>query len=93
MLSLEYTYPFDLDWTKDEIIHVITFFQQVEKAYETGVKRESFMKAYRNFKKVVPSIAEEKKMDATFEKESGYSSYRALQEAKRTADGDSFRIK
>ena len=41
------------------------------------------MEAYRAFKKVVPSIGEEKRLGREFEEVSGYSLYRATQTAKQ----------
>ena len=42
------------------------------------------MGLYRRFKEIVPSKAEEKKIDKEFEEVSGYSIYRAIQRAKRS---------
>ena len=56
-----------------EIIAVAAFYEAVEKAYESGIKREELMEAYRGFKKVVPSMAEEKTLFKEFEEASGYS--------------------
>ena len=46
------------------------------------------MNAYRRFKEIVPSKAEEKKLCGEFEEISGYSSYRAIKKAKDAAPGD-----
>ena len=43
------------------------------------------MEAYRGFKKVVPSIAEEKTLCKEFEEASGYVCYRVVQAAKDTS--------
>ena len=40
------------------------------------------MELYRRFKEIVPSKAEEKKIDKEFQEVSGYSIYRAIQRAK-----------
>ena len=45
------------------------------------------MEAYRAFKKVVPSIGEEKRLGREFEEVSGYSLYRATQAAKQKEEG------
>ena len=55
-----------------EIIAVAAFYEAVEKAYESGIAGEKLMEAYRGFKKVVPSMAEEKTLCKEFEEASGY---------------------
>lgn len=57
---MDYQYPMDLDWSTDEIVDVIKFFEAVEKAYENKIQKEEFMKAYRRFKEIVPGKADEK---------------------------------
>ncbi|MGM9929873.1 MAG: UPF0223 family protein [Bacillus sp. (in: firmicutes)] len=84
---MEYQYPIDTDWSTEEIIDVIAFFQAVEKVYEKGIEREAFMTHYRRFKEIVPSIAQEKTHCNEFEEISGYSSYRAVQAAKAAEAG------
>ncbi len=79
-----YQYPLDLTWTGEEMAVVISFFNQVEDFYESKVSREAFLIAYRQFKEVVPSKMAEKQLDREFEKASGYSSYRALQEVTKS---------
>ncbi|WP_366249476.1 UPF0223 family protein [Terribacillus aidingensis] len=79
---MNYSYPIDETWTKEEIIDVVNFFSLVERTYEDGSVREDLLLAYERFKKVVPSKSEEKQLDAKFQKDSGYSSYRAVQKAK-----------
>jgi uncharacterized protein YktA (UPF0223 family) len=84
---MEYTYPFSLDWSTDEIVDVVQFFEAIENAYEKGVKREELLKKYRRFKEIVPSIAEEKTYFRDFEKESGYESYPIIKKMKENEDG------
>ncbi|MCQ6279808.1 UPF0223 family protein [Bacillus sp. EB600] len=90
---MEYQYPIDYHWTTDETIDVIHFFEAIEKAYEKGIRREDLMAAYRRFKKVVPSIAEEKKLCGEFEEISGYSSYRTIKKAKEADVSDKILMK
>ena len=54
MWGLEYQYPFSYDWSTEEVIDVVAFFQTVEKAYEKGMTKNEFMHAYRRFKEIVP---------------------------------------
>ena len=81
-LKMEYTYPFSLDWSTEEIVDVVQFFEAIENAYEKGIKREDLMKKYRRFKEIVPSIAEEKTYFREFEKESGYASFPIIKKMK-----------
>ncbi|TQR07189.1 UPF0223 family protein [Psychrobacillus soli] len=83
---MEYTYPFSLDWSTEEIVDVVQFFEAIEKAYEKGIKREELLTKYRRFKEIVPSIAEEKTYFREFEKESGYVSYPIVKMMKEKGD-------
>ncbi|WP_127849641.1 UPF0223 family protein [Lacticaseibacillus hulanensis] len=88
-----YTYPLDLDWTKDEMIAVTTFYTQVEDAYERGVNRENLLAAYSGFKQVVPDKATEKQYDREFAELTDYSTYRTVQAARKAAPGSTVRMK
>lgn len=79
---MEYSYPFSLEWSSQEIVDVIAFFQAIEKAYEKGVKREEVLEAYRRFKEIVPAMSEEKTYCREFEQESGYIAYSIVKKAK-----------
>ena len=47
---MDYQYPIDYEWSTDEIVKVISFFQGIEKAYEKGIEREQLMNLYNEFK-------------------------------------------
>lgn len=79
----DYSYPLDNDWTTEEMLIVVELWAALENAYEGGVETEVFMEKYRDFKTVVKSIGEEKRLGKEFEKVSGYSLYRTLQQAKQ----------
>ncbi|MBO0601072.1 UPF0223 family protein [Sporosarcina sp. E16_3] len=79
---MDYNYPIRHDWSTVEIIAVAAFYEAVEKAYESGIAGEKLMETYRGFKKVVPSMAEEKTLCKEFEEASGYVCYRVVQMAK-----------
>ncbi|MGX9292979.1 UPF0223 family protein [Bacillus sp. A015] len=83
---MEYQYPMDVDWTTEEKIAVISFFQAVEKAYEKGIAKQELLNGYKRFKEVVPSKAEEKTHSAAFEKGSGYSPYRTVKSAREAEE-------
>ncbi|GGA83523.1 hypothetical protein GCM10008025_28320 [Ornithinibacillus halotolerans] len=57
---MSYSYPFDISWSKQEIIDVVQFFSLIESAYEKGMDRDILLAGYRKFKQVVPSKSEEK---------------------------------
>lgn len=90
---MEYSYPLSTDWSTQEMVDVVKFFEAVEAAYEKGIKREQFMAAYKRFKEIVPSQAEEKTICREFEDASTYVAYKAVKLAKELADGQVIRIK
>lgn len=90
---MEYSYPLSTDWTTQEMVDVVHFFEAVEATYEKGIKREEFMKRYKRFKEIVPSQAEEKTICREFEAVSTYVPYKAVKLAKELADGQIIRIK
>ncbi|WP_312469127.1 UPF0223 family protein [Neobacillus sp.] len=90
---MEYQYPIDYNWSTDEIVDVIKFFEAIEKAYEKGIERDELMQAYRRFKEIVPSKAEEKTICGEFEEISGYSSYRTIKKVKDAHSGERITMK
>lgn len=89
---MEYSYPLSTDWTTDEMVDVVRFFEVVELAYEKGAKRELVMARYKRFKEIVPSQAEEKTICREFEQASSYVPYRVVKLAKALADGQIVRM-
>jgi uncharacterized protein YktA (UPF0223 family) len=87
VIRVDYSYPISPVWSTSEIVEVIKFFESVEKAYKNGIERDRFMNVYRKFKKIIPSISEEKKVFREFEDESGYSSYHVVKKAKESKSG------
>lgn len=79
----DYQYPLDLDWTTEEMVIVMKMWEDLELANEKGIDNARFLKSYQQFKAVIPSIGEEKKLGKEFEKVSGYSLYRTVQAAKK----------
>lgn len=79
----EYQYPLDLDWTTEEMVIVMKMWEDLELANEKGIDNARFLKSYQQFKTVISSIGEEKKLGKEFEKVSGYSLYRTVQAAKK----------
>lgn len=85
---MEYSYPIRVDWSTEEIVVVTEFFNAIEKACEQGVARDEVLSSYNAFKKVVPSMAEEKTLCKEFKEVSGYESYKVVKQAKEKASGD-----
>ncbi|KAF9404908.1 hypothetical protein HW555_014101 [Spodoptera exigua] len=67
----DYQYPLDLDWTTNEMVVVTNMWTAVEKVYESGLEITAFLKTYKQFKEVVKSIGEEKRLGNEFERVSG----------------------
>ena len=84
---MEYQYPLDLDWTTEEMVIVTNMWTAVEQANETGLPVDKFLTTYQQFKTVVKSIGEEKRLGREFENASGYSLYRTLQQPKKQGSG------
>ncbi|MGL9893120.1 UPF0223 family protein [Enterococcus mundtii] len=82
----EYQYPLDLDWTTEEMVIVMNMWEALEKANEQGINNQEFLTTYQQFKTVIKSIGEEKRLGREFEKASGYSLYRTIQEAKKNSN-------
>ena len=64
---MEYSYPLSTDWSTQEMVDVVQFFEAIEAAYEKGIKREVVMARYKRFKEIVPSQSEEKTICREFE--------------------------
>ena len=58
----DYQYPLDLDWTTEEMVIVTNMWTAVEQANETGLPVDKFLTTYQQFKTVVKSIGEEKRL-------------------------------
>ncbi|HFR3796432.1 UPF0223 family protein [Streptococcus suis] len=86
-MNKNYSYPLDFSWSTEEISSVLSFLNQVELAYEKGAVAGQVLTAYRAFKEVVPSKAQEKQIDRDFEDVSGYSSYRVVKAAQERQKG------
>ncbi|MET3634580.1 UPF0223 family protein [Streptococcus sp. SGI.013] len=82
-----YSYPLNLSWSTEEISSVLHFLNQVELAYEKGVRAEELLKSYQMFKEIVRSKAEEKQIDRDFKSVSGYSTYQVVKCAQEKGKG------
>ncbi|MGT2715305.1 UPF0223 family protein [Streptococcus respiraculi] len=86
-MDKNYSYPLDFSWSTEELSSVLSFLNQVEKAYEGGVTAQALLEAYDQFKTIVKSKGEERRIDREFEVASGYSTYRAVKQAKEQGKG------
>lgn len=86
-MDKNYSYPLDFSWSTEELSSVLSFLNQVEKAYEGGVEASMLLERYQQFKTVVKSKGEERRVDREFEATSGYSTYHAVQAAKEKGKG------
>lgn len=86
-MNKQYSYPLDLSWSTEELASVLSFFNDVEAAYEDKVEVKKLLESYKEFKLVVPNKSEEKRLGREFETVSGYSLYRAVQAAKEKGEG------
>ncbi|MCA0979849.1 UPF0223 family protein [Exiguobacterium aestuarii] len=82
---MQINYPINPDWTTDELIEVVEFYNVVAQANEGGVEREVFLDAYRAFKQIVTSKSEEKQLNAVHDEQTGYSTYRTVQVAMKSS--------
>ncbi|MCE4048445.1 MULTISPECIES: UPF0223 family protein [Bacillaceae] len=89
---MEYQYPIDIDWSTEEIVEVVKFFECIEAAYEKGIEKEALMEQYKLFKKIVPGKAQEKNVCDEFEEVSGYSTYRTIKKAKEAEAGTKIKM-
>jgi len=90
---MEYQYPIDLDWSNEEMMQVVSFFNAIEAYYESSIEGEQLLKRYKQFKQIVPGKAEEKQIFNEFEKSSGYSSYHAVKAVQKSPDQKYFSAK
>lgn len=87
-----YSYPLDPEWSDDEIVQVIDLYNAVEKAYENGISRETFMQKYRTFCQVVPMKMDQRNLDKQFQQESGYSIYQVFKQCQSTPSDGKVRL-
>ena len=86
-MNKQYSYPLDFSWSTEELASVLSFFNDVEAAYETKVEAKKLLDSYKLFKSVVLSKSEEKRLGRELEAVSGYSFDHAVQLAKEKGEG------
>lgn len=86
-----FSYPLDEDWTTEEIVAVVEFFEAVETGYDEGIKAGKLKGHYKNFKQVVPTKSEEKTLFKAFKERSGFEPFTLTRQLKDSGDGDILR--
>ncbi|WP_018921416.1 UPF0223 family protein [Salsuginibacillus kocurii] len=76
-------YPISMEWSKEEVIHVVEFFEMIQKAQADGIRSELLVEQYKKFKAVVPSKREEKQLFAEFDQAADVSSWKTIQAAQK----------
>ncbi|MGD6833154.1 UPF0223 family protein [Sutcliffiella halmapala] len=89
---MDFSYPISYDWTTDEIVDVIAFYEAVEQAYAKGIERDQLMCVYRRFKEIVPGKAQERNLANEYEELSGFSAYQTIKKAKSLESGDKVKM-
>lgn len=87
-MNEEYSYPLDEEWTTEEIVSVVEFFEAVETGYDEGIEAGQLKGHYKHFKRVVPSKSEEKTLFKEFKERSGFEPFTLTRQLKDSEDGD-----
>lgn len=88
-MAKEVYFPISMNWSKEEVVDIVHFFEAVDQAYGKGVERALFLTLYNHFKKIVPSKSEEKQHFKDYQEQTGQSPYHAVKKAK---EDDSVKI-
>ena len=91
-MEKSYSYPLDLDWSTEEMIIVVEFFQLIEEGYENGVKASALSDAYKNFKEIVQSKAEEKTLFREFKSVSNLEPFSLIKQLKTSDPNDILKV-
>lgn len=87
-----YSYPLDDDWSTEEIIAVVEFFEAIETGYDEGIKAGKLKGHYKNFKQVVPTKSEEKTLFKAFKERSGFEPFTLTRQLKDSGDEDILKL-
>ncbi len=82
-MSEKYQYPLPDGLKTSEIVDVINFYNQIEKAYENsrGVSSTELVDSFNKFRKIIPTKMEQKQLEDQFKKQSGYDSFEIIKQA------------
>lgn len=90
-MNEEYSYPLDEEWTTEEIVTVVEFFEAVETGYDEGIGAGQLKEHYKNFKRIVPSKSEEKTLFKEFKERSGFEPFTLTRQLKESEEKDIIR--
>ncbi|MBB5172231.1 UPF0223 family protein [Texcoconibacillus texcoconensis] len=90
--SNEIHFPISSDWSTEEVIDVVQFFEAVDQAYGKGVAKEDVLHLYSKYKKVVPSKAEEKQHFQQYEKQANQSPYQVVKKARDAGEAEKIKF-
>ncbi|WP_420841228.1 UPF0223 family protein [Evansella clarkii] len=79
--------PISTDWSKEEIIDVVNFYEAVDQAYRKGTDRDTLLTLYMRFKKAVPGKSDEKRDFKEYGNQTGQSPYHAVKKAREAEGG------
>ncbi|MCM3616420.1 UPF0223 family protein [Sutcliffiella horikoshii] len=85
---MDFSYPISYEWSTEEVVDVIAFYEAVEMSYSKGVERDRLLSLYRRFKEIVPGKADERNLANEYEELSGFSVYRTIKKAKEMQPGE-----
>lgn len=86
-MSENFSYPMNPDWSTEELICVMDMWQKLDEVYEKKVSAEDYLETYKEFKKVVRSIGEERQLGRDYEEMTGHSLYRISSLARKQKTG------
>ncbi|AOM83315.1 UPF0223 family protein [Salisediminibacterium beveridgei] len=92
-MNEEVQLPVSIEWSTEEVIDVVNFFEAIDRAYGKGVERDLLITLYRHYKAVVPAKSEEKKHFKDYEEQTGQSAYHTVKKAKEGESGDTIKMK
>ena len=85
MKTKEENISFDIDYdsfTKDEIIKIIEFFNQVTLYVDGKISSDYFLERYNEYRKILNSPSFEKRYDKMYFDQTGISIYKLIKEIK-----------
>ncbi len=80
-MSDRLVYPIDFEaYERDELIEIVEFLALLEQYHDErgNVSAEKLKQAHGRFREIVNSIAEEKRIDKAFAKQTGISIYQTM---------------
>ncbi|MBU9711271.1 UPF0223 family protein [Evansella tamaricis] len=83
-LNENVTIPISLEWTKEEVVDVVNFYEAIQQAYKKGVERDFLLALYRRFKEIVPSKGEEKQSFKEYQSQTDQSPYHVIKKARES---------